>query len=254
MIFKKKPEHFEFKHNQYYANELFPIRPAQEYFGSLRKSLAKYNNNKVKEAQAHGIKMHSATSHLCSGISGILSNSWVLEAPFAFSIKTNGDGESANWATPISPSDHPPIEFFLPEQWADHVPRFPQNTLKSLLKVHTGWSVKCPKGYALAFMPLDVLGENRFSVFAGPLVASKNPNLLNIVLYWHELNSETIIEAGTPLCLLTPMPHNQFDMAKAFTVGVKSQEDLIREKHLAAGLKCTWGSKRHGFFKKLFEE
>lgn len=254
MIFKKKPKNFEFKHSNPFVPELFPIRPANEYFGSIRKSMAKAANEHKDKTIAVGQIPRTAATHLCSGVRGILDNSWVLEIPFDLAVTTNGDGESARWETPVVVSDCEQVTFFEPQQWANHLQRFPKNTLKRLLKINTGWMVRCPKGYSLSFMPLDVLGENRFSVFTGPLIGSKNTNSLNIILYWHELNSETIIEAGTPICLLTPTQHKHFDIKKDFSVSVASREERERHNSISMGLYATWGAKRHQFFNKLFEE
>lgn len=244
-MFGRKSKEFKFRHPVHYVPELFPIQPAIFHFSSVRKALAKGAKKELERSVEQNKIFHASASHLCSGIRGLIENSWILTLPFDLAITTNGDGISYEWETPVTfDNNTPPVDSFYANQWADHV-QIPKNTLKTLVKIHTGWFVKCPENYSLMQMPLDVIGENRFSPFSGPLIGSKNYQMLNVILYWHELNSKVILKAGTPLCLLTPCQNRHFDMKNDFSMDVLSDGELKRINNMAKGIHCSWGQDRH---------
>ena len=57
-----------------------------------------------------------------------------------------------------------------------------------------------PKGYTLMSMPIPYPDSHVFTAAIGFLDGDYGPNFLNVQLFWHELNGEVFIPAGTPLC------------------------------------------------------
>ena len=82
------------------------------------------------------------------------------------------------------------------------------NTLETVIKIQTPWFVEVPKGYSLLMMPLPYSDDKRFTAATG-LLRGNQP--LNVQVFWHCLNSEEIIPAGTPL--------NQMILIKDQSVG-----------------------------------
>lgn len=250
MIFKKKPLEVCFHTSEDYVADLYPIVPASVYFSETRKKLAKQANERKRELNTPN---SDASAHLCSGLRGLVDSCWVIKAPTDIRLETNGDGISINWEVPVLLNEEDsPVQFFEPHQWADAVQNFPQNTLKTLVKIHTGWSVELPKNHSLMFLPLDVFGvENRFSVFSGPLKGGLGPAYINVVLYWHVLNGVEIIKAGTPLCLLKLVKDNLCDIKTGFSVAVRDEAYERRLKSYLKGLSSVFGRTRHVMYKKL---
>ena len=80
--------------------------------------------------------------------------------------------------------------------------------LETVIKIQTPWFVEVPKGYSLLLMPLPYSDDKRFTAAMG-LLRGNQP--LNVQVFWHCLNSEEIIPAGTPL--------NQMILIKDQSVG-----------------------------------
>lgn len=146
-------------------------------------------------------------SHLCSGIRELLDIAYVIPAWHDLIIKTNGDLEFFEWKTPKTNAtllkEYEAIEYFGKEMFGDHT-NLPPQTLKTILKFPTPWRVKLPKGYGLLYMPLHYADENRFTSLTGVLEPEVN-NALNAVLFWHEVNDEILVKAGTPLFAVVPV-------------------------------------------------
>lgn len=138
----------------------------------------------------------------CPGIFAIMGTGWILKSYVDFRLKTNGDGftfktimtedvtkfnSGKNSASYIT--NHPPEQLY--QFKPTHIP-----TLQSVLKIQTPWMVDIPDGYALLMMPVPYSDETRFTAATG-LLRGKQP--LNVQVYWHCLNSEEYIPAGTPL-------------------------------------------------------
>lgn len=145
---------------------------------------------------------YPARTTKCPGIFAIMGTGWIMKSYIDFKIITNGDGKSfkAYAAEDITKfnnvrnfgeyvKNHPP------EQLMQFKPTTIP-TLGSVLKIQTPWMVEVPEGYALMMMPVPYSDETRFTAATGLL---RGLNLLNIQMYWHCLNSEEVVSAGTPL-------------------------------------------------------
>lgn len=138
----------------------------------------------------------------CPGIFSIMGTGWITKSYVDFAIKTNGDGETfiAKLRENIhSFNNSRHLDNYVGNHPAEQLLQFKPHqtpTLKTVLKVHCPWMVDIPDGYSLLMMPIPYADENRFTAAVG-LLRGVQP--LNIQLYWHCLNSEELIQAGTPL-------------------------------------------------------
>lgn len=250
MIFKKKPPKIVFHTKEAFVAELHPIEPASSYFANTRKRLAKASSEGAKKAHR---PVNGSSAHLCSGLRNLLESCWVLRAPTDIAITTNGDGRSVEWEVPLvlDTSDNS-VQFFEPHQWAEIVPKFKLDTLKTLVKIHTGWSVDLPKNHSLMFLPVDIFGEeNRFTPFSGPLQGGKAPVSLNPVLYWHIKDGAEIIKAGTPLCLLRLVRDDICDTKKDLKIIVNDAEHIRRLVNSCRAIASVFGPARHVIYDTL---
>lgn len=250
MIFRKKPPKIIFHTAEDYIAELYPIQPASSYFSSNRKRLAKAATTQAKNNSPFGV---GSSTHLCSGLRGLLDSCWVISAPIDIALDTDGDGQTINWEVPmVLDPQSPTVQFFEANMWADVVSKFKLGTSKTLLKIHTGWSVDLPKNHSLMFLPLDIFGEeNRFTPFSGPLQAGRAPTMINPILYWHVLHGSEIIKAGTPLCLLKLVKDDLCDVKKDFDILVNDAEHKRRLSAANRGFSSVFGTTRHILYDSL---
>lgn len=156
----------------------------------------------VEAAHEHFKKSQAPSTLKCPGIFSVLSKGWIQRTYQDITISTNGDGESFTSSTPIDQMNYdggnyagPYVARHTPDQLAAFK-EFPPNTLKTLIKIHSPWFVKIPKGYSLLMMPIPYNDDCRFTALTGIL---KNNNWLIVQLYWHCLNSVEVIPKGTPI-------------------------------------------------------
>lgn len=241
MFFSQRKE-IEFKHKVDLVRKLFPIYCATKLPMAWRKKL----NNYIKD---NNLSLQNTS--FCSGINELLNMSYVVTSVTDISITTNGDGKSFKWEVPrptISKTiGYAAVSYFESVQYGDYV-NLPENTLKTILKIQTGWTVKLPKNYVLIFSPLTYNEENRFTAFSGVLDPTIS-NELNVPLFWHILDGQTVIEAGTPLALLTPIKQEKF----SFVIKEQNIEDAENRNRLCHSQAISF-SKPSSYFLKKYNE
>jgi hypothetical protein len=166
-------------------------------------------------------KMRHSATHMCSGIRHLAQSGWILKAPFDFYIETNGDGHSFKWNTP---SEKHKIDFF-PQEFFGNIAQLPKNTLKTIIKVETTWSVKIPEKWNLMYIPLQYHNETRFTSSIG-ILNQKHSSEIHAVLFWNVLNGRTLIKAGTPLCQLIPVPVEKINFEVCMST---EKEDKLKQ-------------------------
>ena len=147
------------------------------------------------------IDMHTVR---CSGINSIIKTGWIQKTYQDIVITTNGDQTDFTWESKINQKNteygdvigdyvhyHPPDQL-------DKFRRMDENTLKTIIKIQSPWIVYVPKGYRLLSMPVAYNDTNAFTAATGLL--GEGIEALNVQLYWHNLNGETYIKKGTPIC------------------------------------------------------
>ena len=241
-LFKKKTV-VEF----YSVNEVltfcYPIEPI-----STVKSL--WVNKMIKERAKkarNGEDVPARITGVCSGIQEIMDTGFVVRAPNDFKIITNGDGFTFRWETPSN--TNPPIKFFASYMFGDYAPMPPQ-TLKTLIKINLPWRVKMLKGWRLLVLPINYGEQQPFTAAIGILDTSVSGEL-NAILYWHTLNEEVLVKAGTPLYQIIPIKDNEY-----FDYVVRSPTDQeLKLDMISIGLSDnTWGRVPHKMFKSVREK
>lgn len=240
-MFRRKPK-IEFINEIEGVAQLMPIIPAKDIkrswverahseFAAIRKD-PNWRNNKM---------MHTAK---CPGIFALQRHGWVLRTWQDIEITTNGDGSNFVWRSP-STIGGDAVGFHPPHQLADYFGEWPKDTLRTLVKIHTGWRCIVPKGYYLMEMGLPLYEENRFTTVPGYFSREAGPASMNVQLMWHVMKGTVLIPAGTPIAQYVLVPKDQPE----FTCRDVEKKDNIRLSHLYDASKFV---KSYSEVKKLF--
>lgn len=201
-LFKRNKEKVEFVSLLPEVAQTMPIIPASKQQWKWAKE-ALENYKKVKEENQTTRFTHVAR---CPGILGITKTGWIQRAWQDIVIKTNGDGISYEWQTPINQSiidsDHTWRWDYVSHHYEDLFGIYnpDKKCLKTVIKIQSPWMVYIPKGYYLMSMPLPYPDRHEWTAATGLLDPDYGPNFLNVQMFWNNLEGETVIPAGTPLC------------------------------------------------------
>ena len=144
----------------------------------------------------------------CPGIRSFMNTGYIVTLPFDVVVETYGDGVKFNAEHFAPTSEHVTlgVNGFAKESFHDYV-NVPQNSLKTVLKIDTGWRVVPDSKFVFLCGPMHYSGESRFTTVTGildPYISSE----LNIAMYWHVLQGREILKAGTPILQLIPIPRD----------------------------------------------
>jgi len=159
----------------------------------------------------------------CPAIKQITSVGYVLRAPADFIIKTGATVDKLSWETPFLFKRHSDkytfsgseyyISWHSPSQTEPLIPKEIPNTdkhyLHSAVKVETPWRVKTSDDIVLLQLPVTYNNEARFTAAIGVL-DPKYMHSVSVQLFWHVLEGETLIKAGTPLVQYVPVQRSLF--------------------------------------------
>jgi hypothetical protein len=213
VMFNFKKEKIVFETTIPGLEKIMPIIPAKEYKHAWhQKALEQYQN--IRKQPNYGTEKMLHTVR-CPGIFGIQRHGWILRTWQDFTIETNGDGESLYWTSPINQksmngndyiSNHPS------NQYVDYMNNWKKETLKSVIKIDSGWTCVVPEGYYLMEMPVHHLDDNRFTTLSGFFDRDQGPAQMTIQLLWHVMNGKTLVKAGTPIAQYMLVPKKQIEM------------------------------------------
>lgn len=228
-------------------DKLMPIIPAKDYkhpwvdraldnLANIRK-----NPNYGMERMVHTAK--------CPGIFKVQRHGWIVRTWQDIVIETNGDRENFLWTTPIDQmklneedyvSSHPS------DQFQEYMDNWPDNSIKTIIKIHTAWRCVVPKNYYLMLMPVTYSDESRFTTLPGFISREMGPAHINIQMMWNVLQGKTLIKAGTPIAQLLLVPKEELEMEMK-TIGKPANiYDLFDLSNLQRFVK------NHNETKKLF--
>lgn len=154
----------------------------------------------------------------CPAIKQINNTGYVLCAPADFIIKTGPNIENLSWETPFlfkresnkytfGGTDYY-ISWHSPSQTEPLLPKEISITnkphLHSAVKVETPWRVKASDDILLLQLPVTYNNEHRFSAAVG-ILDPKYMHAVSVQLFWHVLEGEELIRAGTPLVQYIPI-------------------------------------------------
>jgi len=198
----EKRKNIRFYHEIAYIREMFPVIPATNIEIPWRKKSIEASKNYREKADGY-----ISSGALCLGIKNLISTSYIVTCPIDIKIKTFGDGEKYEWRIPskafVELTKLNPVTEFPAKQYGEYV-NLPPNTLKTVIKIDTGWGYELPKGWAMFMSPIShYYDEPRFTAFTGVLDGIHS-HTIGVPILWHTLKGEQVLKAGTPLCLLTP--------------------------------------------------
>ena len=200
------------------VTDLYPIKPA--------------SNHKRSWVQGERKKSKCPVSGListanCPGIKNLMSSGYIVPAPADFKLTTTGDGISVNWEAPwlfkmggdkrsyIGKHDETQVEPLLDD---------PSKSLKTVVKIETPWRVKASDDIVLLQLPVNYNNEKRFTAATG-LLDPRYGHVIHAQLFWHVLEGETHVKAGTPLIQYIPM-HRKYLQNSNFETIIDSAGDV----------------------------
>jgi hypothetical protein len=153
----------------------------------------------------------------CPGIFSLQRHGWVMRTWQDITIETFGDGSRFEWTSSMDQKNlnehvgdcvsfHPDI------QLANYMENWPNNTLRTLLKIQSPWRCVVPKGYYLMEMPVAYSDESRFTTVNGFFSHEQGIAQMNPQFMWHIMNGKTLIKAGTPISQYILIPKDGYDM------------------------------------------
>ena len=177
----------------------------------------------------------------CPAIKQITSVGYVLRAPADFIIKTGTTVDKLSWETPFLFKRHSDkytfsgseyyISWHSPSQTEPLIPKEIPNTdkqyLHSAVKVETPWRVKASDDIVLLQLPVTYNNEARCTAAIGVL-DPKYMHSVSVQLFWHVLEGETLIKAGTPLVQYVPVQRSLFQKNSVDFI-VDTATDVERE-------------------------
>ena len=178
--------------------DLYPIITAH----SLKRS---WQQPEIKKSKCPISGMMSSSN--CPGITNVANAGYIMTAPADFIISTSGDGFSFAWEVPymfkFTDGNRGYIEKHDAKQTEPLLDN-PDNTLKEIVKVETPWRIKASNDVVLLQLPVTYNNEKRFTPATG-IIDPKYAHVLNVQLFWHVMEGEVHIKAGTPLCQYIPL-------------------------------------------------
>jgi hypothetical protein len=154
----------------------------------------------------------------CPAIKQITTTGYVLRAPADFIIKTGPQHNNLSWETPFMFKRHSDkytfsgadyyvswhsdaqTEPIIPEE----IPNTDRPHLHYAVKVETPWRVKASDDIVLLQVPVAYNNEARFTAAMG-IVDPRYMHAVSVQLFWHVLEGETLVKAGTPLVQYIPI-------------------------------------------------
>jgi len=224
MLFKKSKPWIRFYSLEPGVADLYPIKASNTYKRKWMQSINATSDPEQTYAQN------------CPGIKLMTGAGYTLCAPADFSMSTQGDGVSFQWLEPTKftheKSDPNLATYVNHHNEVQTVPTLDnkKTTLKTVIKLDTPWRFECSEDLMLLQMPFTYNNEDRFTAAHG-VIDPKYAHVLNVQLYWHVLEGETIVEAGTPLVQYIPVPRTLLNTTGIdLDVGEATEKDKDMEK------------------------
>ena len=231
-FFKKEKSYIRFYSVAPGVVDLFPILPS----ASVKR--------KFLDAEIPIEFQGTLSSKNCPGIKKIISTGWIVPAPADFSIVTIGDGVSFEWNEPhrftkitkdmdayVSGHNRSQTEPLLDD---------PDTTLKTVVKLEMPWRIEASDDVVFLIIPVSYNNESRFVAATG-ILDPKYAHLLNIQLFWKQLNGTTVVKAGTPLCQLIPVSRKSLSISQYdVTIDNATIQDEQKEREFNYASTCTF--------------
>jgi hypothetical protein len=213
MFFKK--DKIKFYCNLPEVLEQYPIAKAKSHrFEWFKNSAAAYK----KIAAERGTFQKISGTVKCFGLQNIMQSGYILRSWFDLTINTGTDPSQFEFSIPEGIDfylkargfDRKLVAWFSGNESALTVPT-PANSLKTLIKIATPWTVSIPKGYRLLMMPIPYPDEPEFSATHGIMEPGEFYDI-NAIIQVHKRPGQLFIPAGTPLCQMIVLRDEELEV------------------------------------------
>jgi hypothetical protein len=191
-IFQRRPK-ITFKTAIPGLEVLHPIVPASQFAGEFHSRAKNENRNGDPKATTK-----------CIGIRDLFNKGFVQTTFCDIEVITNTNGMEFVYRTPVKVNNmyidglqSDLLGQHSYQQYFEFMGK-PENTLNSIIKYNSPWTVHVPPGFYLLQAPLHHVGEYRFTTATGVLSGGLVIDL-NVQLQWHITEGNTLIKAGTPI-------------------------------------------------------
>jgi hypothetical protein len=189
---------------------LMPVIEAKHYRHKwVDRAVNDFANQRENSNWKHSKFNHTAR---CPGIFTLQRHGWIIRTWQDITINTKKGSDEFTW-TSASNYGGDAVGFHPQTQLYQYFENWPDNTLKPVIKINTGWCCEVPEGYYLMEMPVALSDEKRFSTIPGYFSKEAGPAHMNVQLLWHVQDGETLIEAGTPISQYVLVPKEQAEMS-----------------------------------------
>ena len=141
------------------------------------------------------------------------------------------NGEQVKWVTPVRDPKQPQlISSHMEGAMAPFFDKWPENTMKKIIKFNLPWMARIPKGYKLLMTHPMWLDDWRFTTCSGIFDPQLGPaSVGTIPMLWHSLKGEFLIEAGTPMAQFILIPKEEPDFEN---INFEDDKNIARERKL----------------------
>ena len=141
----------------------------------------------------------------CPAINSIMRTGYIVYAPADFKVHTNGDGHTILFTTtPFNPpsSDYVVLHETEVTKWLMDSTK--DKTVDQVVKINTTWRVQADDDVVFLQTKVPFVNETRFSAVSG-ILDPRTAYEVNVQLFWHLMEGDTTVRAGTPLCCYIPI-------------------------------------------------
>lgn len=195
------------------VSTLYPLTPASKFKRDWIEDEKIQHKERKSKCPVHGLVaplIGSITK--CPAIKATMGAGYILRAPADFKIHTNGDGETI---VPTFRDIHPRYTYITSHEkevtdWLLS-PALRNGTVKTVVKVNTPWRIiSHDDDIVLLVTPVPFTDESRFSAVQG-ILDPRTAYEVNVQLYWHVMEGDINITAGTPLCQYIPISRSALE-------------------------------------------
>ena len=214
-IFRNTSTRARFFSLQHAVHTLYPMTKASELPRAWTKEEKEDYKERVSKCPFASMLQHNyeypASIGKCPAINAIMRAGYVVYAPADFKVHTNGDGHTILFTQPaFQPfgSDYVVLHNSDTTKWLMDSTK--DKTVDQVIKVNTTWRVQADDDVIFLQMKVPFVNESRFSAVPG-ILDPRAAYEVNIQLWWHELEGDHTIKAGTPLAVYVPMSRSMLE-------------------------------------------
>jgi hypothetical protein len=227
----------DFKSNGSLSKD-FPDDDSEEAFRAVS------NNTFKKEDNRHTVK--------CPAMQLWHNTGWIMRLPYDIRFEVITQGEYWDFVAADKEIKKRPVSFHLKHSFYPFFENWPKNTMKKIVKLHLPWAARIPKGYKLLLLHPMFLDDWRFTVCSGIYESQLGiADIGTVPLFWHSLEGQHTIAAGTPVAqfILIPKEEPDFKIIEEENDKKFQKEQTITRKLLSQGFNVNYPQIRE-FWKK----